>query len=112
MIRRQGVGFNRDFKTILIDIPDDFKIEVILGLGGRPAGWRLPKDYTLCQQHGNKWYDKMKTPALKAPSAVLPSSNNYVLNANHPDFRKIKIINIYLIPDERIEDILKNNRKR
>src|SRR5580698_5233523 len=56
MIRRQGVGFNRDFKTILIDIPDDFKIEVVLA-DDLVAGWRFSRDYTICQQLGNKWYD-------------------------------------------------------
>ena len=109
MVRRQGAGFNNDFKTMLVDIPDDLDLEIIT-TGNLPTGWRNHRDYSLCQPAGNKWYDEMKTPVLKVPSAVLsPSSNNFVLNINHPGFSKIKIAGVTdLIPDERIEDILKN----
>jgi len=47
-------------------------------------------------------------PLLKVPSAVMPESCNYVINTLHPDFRQLKIIAITdLVPDPRIEDILK-----
>ncbi len=109
MVKRQGVGFNDDFKTIIINIPDELGVEAV-SLKNLPAGWRGFRDYTSCQKIGNKWYDKMKDPILKAPSAVLPESSNYVLNTNHPDFLKVKIVSITdLVPDERIEDILKGS---
>ena len=45
---------------------------------------------------------------LKVPSAVLPDSFNYVVNSELPDYGLIKLIEVTdLIPDERIEDILK-----
>src|ERR1700730_11169550 len=56
MVRRQGVGFNNDFKIVIIEIPDNLKIEIIFARTLRD-GWRDPKDYTVCQQYGNKWYD-------------------------------------------------------
>jgi RES domain-containing protein len=60
---------------------------------------------------GNKWYDEGIFPILKVPSAVLPESFNYVLNATHADCKKIKLIGTTdLIPDERIEDLLKKSR--
>jgi RES domain-containing protein len=63
------------------------------------------------QPIGNKWYDEGIFPILKVPSAVLPESYNYVLNATHPDCRKIKLLKTTdLIPDERIEDLLKKRR--
>jgi len=111
MVRRQGVGFNNDYKTVIIEIPGNIAIEVV-PVNELAEGWRNFKSYTICQQIGDKWYDEMRTPVLKAPSAVLPSSDNYIINANHPDFRKIKIVSIAdLVPDERIEQILKNYKK-
>ncbi|HEU4633667.1 MAG TPA: RES family NAD+ phosphorylase [Flavisolibacter sp.] len=112
MIRRQGVGFNSDFKTMIIEIPDDLKIQVIKN-ENLAAGWREFTDYSKCQPLGNAWFDKGEKPVLKVPSAVLPEEFNYVINAAHPDFKKIKLVETTeLIPDERIEDILKNYSKK
>jgi RES domain-containing protein len=44
---------------------------------------------------------------LKVPSVVLPHSFNFVINTEHKDFKKIKIIDLTpLVPDQRIERIL------
>lgn len=107
MVRRKGVGFNDDFRTMIIEIPDTLIISII-----RPEdlddGWRDFRDYSKCQPVGNSWYDIGETPVLKVPSAVLPDVNNYVINSIHPDFGKIKLVKTTaLIPDERIENILK-----
>jgi len=110
MVRRQGVGFNNDFKTVLVEIPDDLEIDSVTP-DNLQTGWRNHRDYSFCQPTGNKWYDKIRTPVLKVPSAVLPSSNNFVINSVHPHFKRIKIAGITnLVPDERIEEILKKYR--
>ncbi len=107
MIRRQGVGFNEDFKTAILQIPDELKILEIKATD-LPPGWRKFTDYSKCQPVGNKWYDQGIIPILKVPSAVLPESFNYVINATHPDCKKIRLLRVTdLIPDERIEDLLK-----
>jgi len=107
MIRRQGVGFNQDFKTVILQIPDELKIQKV-NPGDLPTGWRKFSDYSKCQPIGNEWFDEGICPILKVPSAVLPESFNYVINAMHPDCKKIKILRITdLIPDKRLEDLLK-----
>jgi RES domain-containing protein len=111
MVRRQGVGFNDEFKTMILEIPDDLKIQTIKS-EGLPKGWREFTDYSKCQPIGNKWYDAGILPLLKVPSAVLPESFNYVINSLHPEFKKIKLLKVTdLIPDERIEDLLKKYTK-
>src|SRR5665213_653760 len=70
MIRRQGIGFNNDFKP----------------------GWRDEDNYFQCQQIGNKWYNDGKKLLLKVPSAVLPEGVNSVINTLHSDYKKIKLI--------------------
>jgi RES domain-containing protein len=112
MIRRQGVGFNSDFKTMIIEIPDDLKIATIKE-EDLLKGWRAFTDYSKCQPLGDAWFGKGEKPILKVPSAVLPEGFNYAINATHADFKKVRLIETTaLVPDERIEDILKNYSKK
>jgi RES domain-containing protein len=107
MVRRQGVGFNHDFKTMILEIPDDLVIQTITA-AGLPAGRRRFTDYSPCQPLGNAWFDAAVYPLLKVPSAVLPESYNYVINSLHADYAKIRLVGVTdLISDERIEKILK-----
>ena len=107
MIRRQGVGFNDDFKIMFIQIPDDTLITYIK-IDELKKRWRNEDNFVQCQQLGNKWYEEGKTLLLKVPSAVLPEGFNFVINTLHKDFKKVKLIEVTdLIPDERIEEILK-----
>jgi len=107
MVRRQGVGFNKDFKIMFIKIPDRVIISEI-DLSALKDGWRNFNDYSRCQPLGDKWYDEGKTMVLKVPSAVLPETFNYVINSESPDYNLIKLIDVTaLVPDDRIEGILK-----
>lgn len=110
MVRRQGVGFNNDFKIMIIEIPDELAVTSI-GVSDLKEGWRDFKDYSLCQPLGDEWYNEGKTPVLKAPSAVLPECFNYLINNKHTDYTRIKLIDTTdLVPDKRIEEILKRYR--
>jgi RES domain-containing protein len=111
MVRRQGVGFNDDFKIMILEIPDDLTVQTVLA-DRLAAGWRAFTDYSICQPIGNAWYDEGIHPVLKVPSAVLPESYNYVLHSLHPDFKKITLLQVAdLVPDERIEALLKKYPK-
>ena len=108
MIRRQGIGFNLDFKIMIIDIPATASITEIKE-NALESGWRNFNDYSKCDVLGDQWYNESKALILKIPSAVLPGSFNFVMNTLHPDFDKIKLAGVTdLVPDERIEEILKN----
>ena len=107
MVRRQGVGFNTDFKIMFIDIPDNLKL-LTVNVSDLEDGWRDFRDYSKCQTIGDKWYDAGKTLILKVPSAVLPASFNYIINTELSDYGFVKLIEVTdLIPDDRIEEILK-----
>ena len=112
MVRRQGVGFNNDFKILVIEIPDTTIITELDDVQLK-EGWRVFNDYAKCQPLGDQWYDEGKSLVLKVPSAVLPEAFNYVINTVHPHFGLIKLIaTTDLVPDERIEAILKNYPKK
>lgn len=112
MVRRQGIGFNKDFKIMFIEVPDNTEIETI-DVAALEAGWRDLHDYSKCQSLGNKWYNEGKALVLRVPSAVLPEAFNYVINSEHVDYKLIQLVAVTdLVPDERIEDILKKYPKR
>ena len=107
MIRRKGLGFNDQFAIMFIRVPDDLKITAINPVS-LAEGWRSYNDYRICQSVGNEWFDKGATAILKVPSAILPGEFNYVLNATHREFSRIRVVGTSpVIPDERIEDLLK-----
>jgi RES domain-containing protein len=107
MVRRQGVGFNDDFKIMFIEIPDVADIEVIESKD-LAKSWRKPYDYSACLPKGDKWFQERKSLALKVPSSVMTEAANFVINTLHSDYSLVKIAAVTnLMPDPRIEDILK-----
>lgn len=112
MIRRKGVGFNDDFKIMFIEVPSNRKITFINN-GDLDKDWRNFDNYTKCQLVGDKWYNENMSLLLKVPSAVLPEAFNYVINTEYKDYKKVKLQEVTdLIPDERIEEILKKYSKK
>ena len=108
MLRRQGVGFNRDFNTMVIEAPDPLPMKTIDEQ--LPNGWRDSYDYRICQQIGDEWCDSGETVLLKVPSAVLPDAHNYVIHTAHADYSSIKLVKVTsLIPDHRIEELLRKS---
>lgn len=112
MVRRQGVGFNKDFKIMFIEIPDNTQIATI-DISELEESWRDFHDYSSCQRLGDNWYNEGKALVLKVPSAILPEAFNYIINSEHRDYKLIQLVAITdLVPDERIEDILKKYPKQ
>jgi RES domain-containing protein len=107
MVRRQGVGFNHDFQIAHIEIPDTAAIKIIT-VKELVKGWDDSYDYSKCQPLGDAWFNSRKELMLKVPSATLNVCNNYVINTEHADFGKVKLLRVTpLMPDSRIDELLK-----
>lgn len=80
-----------NFKILVLSIPEHsvLKIEA----GRLREGWHLTnsKAYEMCREIGDKWIDENKFMVLRVPSAIIKSEYNYLLNVNHPDFKKVKL---------------------
>ena len=108
VLRRGGRGFSEDFKTVFYKIPDNIPVQEIK-LKDLNNNWRLQSSYYYCQLLGNKWYDNKDSLILKVPSAVIPDEYNYLIKTASSKINKIVIKDIKpFIPDERLENILKN----
>ncbi|MEK7197430.1 MAG: RES domain-containing protein, partial [Nitrospirota bacterium] len=81
---------NIQFVCFKIDIPDDIRIKEI-AITSLPINWKdTPAPDTL-KAYGAEWLTKSQSALLKAPSALISSECNFILNPHHPYFQKIKI---------------------
>ncbi len=76
--------------AVTIKIPDDSISEITPKQ--LPRNWQDYPAPSLLAEIGYKWVHANKSLALKVPSSVISSSCNLVLNCNHRDFRKVKIL--------------------
>ncbi len=93
LVHRSGEGLNNTFSTIVMEIPNDLEIEQI-EMKNLPNDWFEYENYTVCQKIGDNWIENGKSCILRVPSAIIKMEFNYLINPNHKDFNKIKILNI------------------
>ena len=89
LVHRSGEGNDSLYKVMLIEIPDTLTREAI-NPGTLIKGWHAINNYTYCQSFGSKWLIEMKSAVLQVPSVIIKKEHNYLINPNHPDFKKIK----------------------
>ncbi len=56
-----------------------------------PRNWRNEPSPASLRSIGDRFISTAKTPVLAVPSVVVPEEWNYILNPNHPEFRRLQI---------------------
>lgn len=103
VVHRNSIISGTAYKVMVISIPDDeSKISQIM-MNELPANWRTMEAFATLQQIGAKWYNEQKSLLLKVPSIIIPFEYNYVINTEHPEFKKDVVLT-------RIEDYYWDNR--
>jgi len=82
--------FLPDLDILTIEIPDDSITEI--KESDLPANWFKYPAPAILAEIGEEWVAKGDTIALKVPSSVIPTSFNYILNCNHKDYHKVKVL--------------------
>lgn len=91
-----------DYMMVEIDIPDSLNIGT-LNIKSLGKEWNSNPLNLKTQKLGDVFIHSQKYCSLKVPSAVVKGDFNYLLNPNHPEIVKIKIVNITPFPfDTRI----------
>ncbi len=90
LIRLNKDTVKTSFVSFRVDIPDNIPIDDI-PLAGLPPKWKLERHTFFTREAGSVWAAGLKSAVLRVPSSVIPTECNYVLNPNHPDFKKIQI---------------------
>ncbi len=88
---RSGEGGLDAFRVLTIEIPDDLPVEVF-------DETRLAENWVNFQEHdstqafGDEWLRSGRTAVLRIPSALLPGEFNFLINPNHADFARIRLL--------------------
>ncbi len=84
-----------------IEIPNDVAI-LELRLEDLPENWDSKPPSLETQYIGDDFVKSLSAAILKVPSSVVPHEYNYLINPNHPDAKKIKVISKeHLVFDKR-----------
>lgn len=85
-----------------IEIPDDIQI-MELEIGDLPDTWDSRPPILETQYIGDDFVKDNNAAVLKVPSCIIPQENNYLINPNHPDSSRIKVISkVPIVFDPRI----------
>lgn len=91
-----------DYVMITIFIPDDVSLQK-LSISDLPADWNIFPHPSATQITGDKFVTENKFCVLEIPSSVTQGDYNLLINPNHAEFKKIKIIATEKFPfDKRI----------
>lgn len=62
-----------------------------LPMDSLPADWRSSPVPPETQTIGDGWLRSQRSAVLEVPSAVIETERNFLLNPEHPDFRRIRV---------------------
>jgi RES domain-containing protein len=91
-----------DRMYVEIDIPDEVEIMEI-PIANLPLNWDARPPILETQLIGDDFVSQNSAAVLKVPSCIVPPEFNYLINPNHPDAKKIKVISVRnVVFDERM----------
>jgi RES domain-containing protein len=82
-----------DLVYVEIDVPDNVKMERIAARS-LPSDWRRMPAPPSLQAIGADWIDRRVSAVLVVPSAVVPQENNYLLNPEHADAARFRVVGV------------------
>jgi len=80
-----------DRHYVSIEIPDDLLI-LEVDIGHLPKNWDSKPPVLTTQIIGDDFVNYAEAAVLKVPSAIVPQEFNYLINPNHDDAKRIKVI--------------------
>lgn len=103
-VHRSQAALSHLFSVLTIDCPDTLKVKIV-SLNDLPLQWTDFDQMFFTQNIGDKWVQEKETAILQVPSSIISEEVNYLLNPNHKDFAKIKVIKSQpFIFDSRIKE--------
>ncbi len=89
------LDFSEDLPTdryyVEIKIPDSIQI-MELRIEDLPNNWDTKPPSLETQYIGDDFVKSGEAAVLKVPSSIIPQEFNYLINPNHPDIKRIKVI--------------------
>ncbi len=82
---------HKDYFLISMDIPNDMDI-LEISTKELPKNWKTFPHSPMTQNWGDQFVERNEYLVMKVPSAVIQGEYNYLINPNHTDFKKVKIV--------------------
>ena len=76
---------------VAVDLPDDEVVQSRPPLAALPPDWADLPAPASTQEYGRVWLAAGSALALLIPSAIIPESNNVLINPRHPAYGRIKL---------------------
>jgi|SRR5690348_10900387 RES domain-containing protein len=80
---------NEKFKAFHLEWPDT--LTEIFPAKSLPPNWRVHPPPMETREIGDRWIMERRSAILALPSAVSPADTNFLLNPEHPDFKRVRI---------------------
>lgn len=78
-------------KYVLLRVDFDESMVRDMNRSALPSSWRADPPPAETQAIGDGWVAAGTSVALRVPSTLVPGESNFLLNPQHPDFKKLKI---------------------
>ena len=79
-----------DLRLAYFELPQTISGIKAHDISALPENWIQDENAT--RRIGGQWWSERASPLLVVPSAILPEESNYVLNAQHPEARSLRLI--------------------
>ena len=80
---------DEEYKAFHLEWPDS--LTEIFPVAKLPANWRISPPPAETMAIGDRWVRERRFAVLALPSAISPADTNFLLNPEHPDFKRIRI---------------------
>lgn len=88
IVHKNAIQPRIEYEVMIISIADNDSLYKQISSKDLPNNWRKLEAYVELQKKGSEWYKNQESLILKVPSAVIPLEYNYIINIEHPDFKK------------------------
>lgn len=88
LVVHQNISSILKYEVMVIHLAEREKLYTRIPVKDLPDNWRDTAAYPVLQDIGTDWYDHNRSLILQVPSAIIPQEFNYIININHPDFKK------------------------
>jgi RES domain-containing protein len=94
-------GIPGDYRVIAIELSGLAIQEIVMSQ--LPDRWPDEESLPTTANLGTEWVDSGTTAVLRVPSAVIPEEHNYILNPQHPEFKRIHFHETLELIDHRLQ---------
>src|SRR4029453_14172443 len=78
------------YKAFHLEWPDN--LTEIFPVKNLPGNWRIFPPPVETMEIGDRWVKESHSAVLALPSVISPADTNFLLNPEHPDFKRFRIV--------------------